>query len=188
MDTYLEKVKKIHEEALKTSQQEGNETFRGLNIQLIFFAAAILSFSLFIFLNESITDQLNIYDKWLLIAMWCSLGLSVIFGIKQFLVDCDFFTRYSNLQNYIINKLESDSEITKIKRYSGIYSEEQEEKINEVYKGMVDKIVYEKTKEMALKEYPNIVTESPRIYIQIQAFFVIFSMVLLIVFMAKFLL
>lgn len=52
MGKYLEKVKKIHIEALKVSQQEGNETFRGLNVQLIFISAAILSFSLLIFLNK----------------------------------------------------------------------------------------------------------------------------------------
>lgn len=190
MGNYIEKVKRIHKEALKSSQKEGNETFRGLNIQLIFFAAAILSFSLFIFLNKSITDQLNIYDKWLLITMWCSLGLSVIFGIKQFFVNYDFFEEHTMLQISIVDKLESYHEIEKIKHNSGIHSKDQEEEINKMLEtnDMVDRIVYEKTKEIVLKEHPNILTKSPEIYIQIQAFLMILSMVLLIFFMAKILL
>jgi hypothetical protein len=70
MSEYLEKVKMIHKEALQSSQQEGNETFRELNIQLIFIAAAIISFSLLIFLNENITNQLNNCEKYLLISIW----------------------------------------------------------------------------------------------------------------------
>ncbi|MCK4377089.1 MAG: hypothetical protein KAV97_02590, partial [Actinomycetia bacterium] len=94
MGEYLEKAKKIHKEALQSSQQEGNETFRGLNIQLIFIAAAILSFSLLIFLNEEITNQLNNIEKYILILTWIFLGFSVLFGIIQFFVTYNFFKKH----------------------------------------------------------------------------------------------
>lgn len=79
MGNYLEKLEKIHREDLMSSQQNGNETFRELNIQLIFIAAVIISFSLLIFLNGNITNQLNVCEKYLLISIWILLGLSVLF-------------------------------------------------------------------------------------------------------------
>jgi len=44
MDKYLEKVEKIHIESLKTSQQEGNETFRGLKYSTHFFCSSYFIF------------------------------------------------------------------------------------------------------------------------------------------------
>lgn len=188
MDKYLEEVKKIHIEALRTSQQEGNETARGLNIQLIFFAAVILSFSLLIFLNKDITSQLNICNKYLLILTWTLLGLSVFFGILQFFVTYNFFKDRSRIQAFLVDKLGNDVEIKRIKENLNIYSEEQEEEMNNTYSGIVDKLVYEKAKEMAIEEYPNILPESSNRYIKIQTFLIILSMTLLIYFMAKILL
>jgi hypothetical protein len=187
MGNYLEKVKKIHEETLKTSQQEGNETFRGLNIQLIFFAAAILSFSLLIFLNKDIINNINIVDKIILILTWIGLGLSVLFGLTQFFVTYNFFKEHSKLQTYLIDKLENDNEITKTKRALGIYSKEQEIEINKVYEGIVDKMVYEKAKELVLTKFPNILPESSEIFIKIQSFLIGFSITALIFFMVRFL-
>jgi hypothetical protein len=189
MENHLEKVKKLHEENLKTSQQEGNETFRGLNIQLIFFAAAILSFSLLIFLNKDITSQLNINDKKLLILTWVLLGLSVLFGILQFWETYNFFKKHSDLQSFLVYKLSNDSEIKNIKDSLNIFSEEQESEMNKIYKGdIVGKLVYEKAKEMALEKFPKILPESSEIYIKIQTFLIVSSMGLLIFFMAKILL
>ena len=188
MGKYLEKLEKIHREDLKTSQQEGNETFRGLNIQLIFFAAVILSFSLLIFLNKDITSQLIICNKYLLILTWILLGLSVFFGILQFYVTYNFFKDHSNIQVFLVNKLGNDLEIEKIKESLNIYSKEQEEEMENTYSGIVNKLVYEKAKEMAIKKYPNILPEPPTRYIKIQTFLIILSMALLIYFMARILL
>ncbi len=185
MDKYLEKVEKIHIEALKTSQQEGNETFRGLNIQLIFFAAVILSFSLLIFLNKDITSQLITFNKYLLILTWTLLGLSVFFGILQFYVTYNFFKDHSNIQAFLVNKLGNDIEIIKIKESLNICSEEQEKEMENTYSGIVNKMVYEKAKEMAIEKYPNILPESSARYVKVQTFLVILSMALLIYFMAR---
>ena len=111
MDKYLEKVKKIHIEALKVSQQEGNETFRGLNIQLMFIAAAILSFSLLIFLEKDITGQVDLmnFGKIILILIltWLLLGLSILFGIIQFFVTYNFFKIHSRIQAFLVNKIQA---------------------------------------------------------------------------------
>lgn len=185
MGKYLEKVKKIHIEALKVSQQEGNETFRGLNIQLIFIAAAILSFSLLIFLNEDITSQLNNFEKFLLILTWSLLGLSVLFGIIQFFVAYNFFKEHSRLQAFLVNKFQDDNKIEQIKKEFGIYTKEQEEEINKTYEGMVDRLVYEKIKEEAIKKYPKVLPESSEIWIKIQVTLLISSLGSLIYFMVK---
>jgi len=183
MDKYLEKVRKIHIEALKSSQQEGNETFRGLNIQLIFIAAAILSFSLLIFLDKDITGQLIIFNKYLLILTWVLLGLSVFFGILQFYVTYNFFKDHSKIQAFLVDKLGNDLEIKKIKESLNIYTEEQEEKMNKIYESIVDKVVYEKIKEGAIKKYPKVLPESSELCVIIQATLLISSLGLLIYFM-----
>ena len=185
MDKYLEKVEKIHIEALKTSQQEGNETFRGLNIQLIFFAAVILSFSLLIFLNKDITSQLIIFNKYLLILTWILLGLSVFFGILQFYVTYNFFKDHSKIQTFLVGKLGNELEIEKIKKSLNIYSKEQEKEMENTYSGIVNKLVYAKAKDMAIEKYSNILPESPTKYIKVQTFLIILSVALLIYFMAR---
>ena len=188
MGKYLEKMKKIHKENLRSSQQEGNETFRGLNIQLIFIAAAILSFSLLIFLNEEITNQLNNIEKYILILTWFLLGLSVLFGIIQFFVTYNFFKKHFWFGNFLVNIFQNDNKIEQIKKELNIYTEEDEEEINEIYEGMVDKLVYSKIIEEAIKKYPNILPESSEIYIKIQVILLISSLGLLIYFMVRILL
>ena len=188
MGEYLEKAKKIHKEALQSSQQEGNETFRGLNIQLIFIAAAILSFSLLIFLNEEITNQLNNIEKYILILTWIFLGFSVLFGIIQFFVTYNFFKKHFWLEDFLVNIFQNDNKIEQIKKELNIYTEEQEKEINEIYEGMVDKLVYSKIIEEAIKKYPNVLPESSEIYIKIQVILLISSLGLLIYFMVRILL
>lgn len=185
MGEYLEKAKKIHKEALQFSQQEGNETFRGLNIQLIFIAAAILSFSLLIFLNEEITNQLNNIEKYILILTWIFLGFSVLFGIIQFFVTYNFFKKHFWFEDFLVNIFQNDNKIEQIKKELNIYTEEQEKEINEIYEGMVDKLVYSKIIEEAIKKYPNVLPESSEIYIKIQVFLLVSSLGLLIYFMVK---
>jgi len=187
MGKYLEKVKKIHIEALKVSQQEANETFRGLNIQLIFIAAAVLSFSLLIFLNKDITGQVNLMNfgkmNLILILTWILLGLSILFGIIQFFITYNFFKEHSGLQAFLVNKFQDDNEVEQIKKELNIYTEEQEEEMNKIYEGIVDKLVYEKIKEEAIKKYPKVLPESSELWIKIQAFLLISSFALLIYFM-----
>ena len=185
MGEYLNKVKKIHKEDLQSSQQEGNETFRELNIQLIFIAAAILSFSLLIFLNGDIINQLNNCEKYILILIWIFLGFSVLFGVIQFFVTYNFFKKHFGLEGFVIDIFENDNKIEQIKKELNIYTEEQEKEMNETYEGIVDKLVYEKIKEEAIKKYPNVLPESSEIHIKIQVILLISSLGLLIYFMAK---
>lgn len=185
MGEYLEKVKKIHIEGLRSSQQEGNETFKELNIQLIFIAAAILSFSLLIFLNGDIINRLNNYEKYILILTWIFLGFSVLFGIIQFFVTYDFFKKHFWIEDFLIKILQNDNKIDQIKKELNIYTKEQEKEMNETYEGIVDKLVYEKIKEEAIKKYPNVLPESSEIFIKIQVFLLVSSLGLLIYFMVK---
>jgi len=60
--------------------------------------------------------------------------------------------------------------------------------MNEIYEGIVDKLVYEKIKEEAIKKYPNVLAESSEIYIKIQVILLISSLGLLIYFMVRILL
>jgi len=185
MVEYLEKMKKIHKENLQSSQQEGNETFRELNIQLIFIAAAIISFSLLIFLNEDITNQLNDCEKYLLISIWILLGLSVLFGIIQFSVTYNFFKKHFELEGFLVNIFQNDNRIEQIKKELNIHTEEQEKEMNEIYEGIVDKLVYAKITEEAIKKYPNVLPESSEINIEIQVILLISSLALLIYFMVR---
>jgi len=188
MGEYLEKMKKIHGEALQSSQQGANDTFRELNVQLIFIAAAIISFSLLIFLNEDITNQLNSCEKYLLISIWILLGLSVLFGIIQFFVDYNFFKKHFKLEEFLVKTIRSDSKIEQIKKELNIYTKEEEEEMNETYEGLVDKLVYGKIAEEVAKKYPKVLSISSEIYTNIQVFLLISSLGLLIYFMIRILL
>jgi len=175
MGEYLEERKKIHKEALYFSQTMGNETFRELNTQLIFIAAAILSFSLLIFLNEEITNQLNNCEKYILMLTWFLLGLSVISGIIHFFIEYYFFRKHFNKGRFVLDKLYNDNYIKKIKKEKG-------KEINKINKDE-DHIVYNKIKEEALKKYPNVLPDSTKIFIIAQVFLLIASLALLIYFM-----
>ncbi len=188
MGEYLEKVKKFHIVAIQSSQQEGNKTFGELNIQLIFIAAAIISFSLLIFLNEDIANQLNDCEKYLLMSIWILLGLSVLFGIIQFYVTYNFFKKHFELEIFLVDMFQNNNKIEQIKKELNIHTEEKEKKINEIHKDMVDKLVYSKIIEEAIKKYPNVLPESSEVYIKIQVVLLIFSLVLLIYFMVRILL
>ena len=188
MGEYLEKAKKMHIEAIQSSQQEGNETFRELNIQLIFIAAAIISFSLLIFLNEGITNQLNDCEKHLLILIWILLGLSVIFGIIQFCVTYNFFKKHFELEVFLVDMFQNNNKIEQIKKELNIFTEKKEKELNEIYEGIVDILVYDKIKEEAIKKYPNVLSESSEINIKIQIILLVSSLVLLIYFMIRILL
>jgi len=154
MGEYLEKVKKIHKGDLQYSQQEGNETFRELNIQLIFIAAAILSFSLLIFLNGDIVNQLNNCEKYILILTWIFLGFLALFGIMQFFVTYNFFKKHFWLKGFLVDIFQNDNKIEQIKKELNIYTKEQEKEMNETYEDLVDKLVYEKIKEETIKKIP----------------------------------
>jgi len=189
MGEYLEKMKKIHEEALQSSQQGANDTFRELNVQLIFIAAAIISFSLLIFLNGDITNQLNGCEKYLLISIWILLGLSVLFGIIQFFVDYNFFKKHFKLEEFLVKKIRSDNEIEQIKKELNTYLEEQVKKeLNTYTEEQVDKMVYGKIAEECVKKYPKVLSISSEICTSIQVFLLISSLGLLIYFMIRILL
>ena len=176
MGEYLEKKGKLHQEAVQSSQQGANNTFRELNVQLIFIAAVIISFSLLIFLNKDITNQLNDCEKYLLISIWILLGLSVLFGIMQFFVDYNFFKKHFKFEDFLVKAIQNDNKVEQIKK-------EVEEKMNEKNEGMVDKIVYGKIAEEVVKKYPKVLSMSSEICTYIQVFLLISSLVSLIYFM-----
>lgn len=188
MGEYLEKKEKIHLEALQSSQQGANDTFRELNVQLIFIAAAIISFSLLIFLNGDITNQLNICEKYLLISIWILLGLSVLFGIMQFFVDYIFFKEHFKFEDFLVKAILNDNKVEQIKKELNIYPKEVEERMNEKDEGIVDKIIYGKIAEEVVKKYPKVLSMSSEICTYIQVSFLISSLGLLIYFMMRILL
>jgi hypothetical protein len=57
--------------------------------------------------------------------------------------------------------------------------------MNETYEGIVDKLVYEKIKEKAIKKYSNVLPKSSETCIIIQVFLLISSLGLLIYFMIR---
>ena len=188
MGKYLEKLEKLHRAELNSSQENGNETFRELNVQLIFIAAVIISFSLLIFLNSNITNQLNDCEKYLLISIWILLGLSVLFGIIQFFVDYSFFKKHFKLEEFLVNTIGNDNKIRQIKKELDIRTEEEEKEMNEIIEDQVDKKVFGKITEEAAEKHPNVLSMSSEICTNIQVFLLIPSLVLLIYFMAKLLL
>ena len=182
MGEYLEKKEKLHQEALQSSQQRANDTFRELNVQLIFIAAVIISFSLLIFLNGDITNQLNSCEKYLLISIWILLGLSVLFGIMQFFVDYIFFKKHFKFEDFLVKAIRNDNKVEQIKEELNIYTKEEEE-MNETYECLSDEKVYGKIAEEVMKKYPNVLPISSEIYIIIQVALLISSLGLLIYFM-----
>ena len=184
MGKYLEKLEKIHREALMSSQQNGNETFRELNVQLIFIAAVIISFSLLIFLNGNITNQLNGCEKYLLISIWILLGLSILFGIIQFFVDYIFFKKHFKLEEFLLETMENDNKIRQIKKELNIRTEKEEKEMNEIIEDQVDKVVFGEITKEAAKKYPKVLSMSSEICTSIQVILLIFSLGLLIYFMA----
>lgn len=93
-DEYLKKQQSVVEEELEASVREANESIRKLNGHLIIFATAIISFSLLTFQNVNIFLNFTICDKYILSIIWGLLGLSVFFGIIQFIVDYNFFLEW----------------------------------------------------------------------------------------------
>jgi len=184
MGNYLEKLEKIHREDLISSQQNGNDTFRELNIQLIFIAAVIISFSLLIFLNGNITNQLNGCEKYLLISIWILLGLSVLFGIMQFFVDYIFFKKHFKLEKFLLETMGNDNKIEQIKKELNIYTKEEEKEMNEIIKDQVDKMVFGKITEEVAEKYPKVFSISSEVCTSIQVILLISSLGLLIYFMA----
>ena len=185
MGKYLEKLEKLHRAELNSSQENGNETFRELNVQLIFIAAVIISFSLLIFLNGNITNQLNVCEKYLLISIWILLGLSVLFGIIQFFVDYIFFKKHFKLEKFLLEAMENENKIRQIKKEHDIRTEEEEKEMNEIIEDQVDKQVFGKITEEAAEKHPNVLSMSSEIWIKIQVFLLISSLGLLIYFMAS---
>ena len=113
------------------------------------------------------------------------LGLSVLFGIIQFSVTYNFFKKHFKLEGFLVNIFQNDNRIEQIKKELNIHTEEQEKEMNEIYEGIVDKLVYAKITEEAIKKYPNIFPESSEINIKIQVILLTSSLALLIYFMVR---
>ena len=188
MGKYFKETKEMIIKLNSSNVREANETYRDLNIQLIFFSATVLSFSLLIFLNKDITNQLDNTEKYLLILTWIFLGLSVIFGIIQFFSTYNFFKKGFNYHNFILSKMGNEHEINKIKEKLNIQEDVQDKDSDEELENTVDKLVCSEIFKESLKKYPDINVISSEIWTKIQVFLIIISLLSLIYFMAKILL
>jgi len=96
MSDYLIKQQRKFEDYSENYRMEANKVFRELNQQLILFATAILSISLFVFRNDSFLKKITNFDKHLLSMIWIFLGVSILSGIIQFFIDYFFFKKWAN--------------------------------------------------------------------------------------------
>ena len=188
MGKYFKETRETIIKLINSDVREGNETFRGLNIQLIFFAATVLSFSLLIFLDKEITTHLDNKEKYLLIITWIILGLSVIFGIIQFFSTYNFFKKCFGYHYFILGKMGDEGEINKIKKNLNIQEGQQDNNIDDELENVLDKLIYSEISKESLKKYPDINEISSEIWIKIQVFLIIISLILLIYFMSNILL
>lgn len=175
MREYLKESQKQVEEHLRIIQKEINAVFRELNRHLILFATAILSFSLIIFQNEMVINNLNIFDKWILSIIWIVLGLSILLGIAQFYIDYKFFKEmnqaYTSMAKDIIH--ERVTEEIKSSKYDKDIADE-----NIIEAMIIQEII---------KKHKDIPIESSTKCINYQVKCVIISLILLLIFMIKFL-
>lgn len=107
--------------------------------------------------------------------------------IRNYTIFCNiyFFKKHFKLESFIVSIFQNDNKIEEIKKELNIVTKEQEKEMNEIYEGIVEKLIHEKIKEIALKKYPNVLPESSEICIIIQVISLISSLGLLIYFMIK---
>jgi len=94
MNNYLIEQQRKFENYSENYRMEANKIFRELNRQLILFATAVLSISLFVFRGDSFLKKTSL-DRHLLSTIWILLGVSILSGIIQFFIDYFFFKKWA---------------------------------------------------------------------------------------------
>jgi len=153
---YVYEMQKKYESFSDSTNKEANEVFRELVRQLILVATVFLSISIFAFNFKELNNIFNITNKYLLKSSWICLGISIIFGIIQFIIDYIFFAKWSKISANIVNKLST---------------EEFEDEYN----------CYEEIK----KELKSNATKSSTTFVFLQISFLSIGMILLIIFMIR---
>jgi len=120
----LREQQRKFEDYSENYRKEANEVFRELNRQLILFATAVLSISLFIFRNDSFYKQIFILDKHLLVITWILLGISILAGIIQFFIDYFFFKKWAKAKFSIVEGIVR-GEINKNNIFSKVVEKQQ---------------------------------------------------------------
>ena len=155
MNDYLKEQQRKFEDYAEKHRTETNEVFRELVRQLILVATVFLSVSAFVFYVKDLIVKFSIFDKHCLMSSWILIGLSIIFGIIQIIIDYYFFQRWTNVKFKVVDR---------------IYLEHPKDED-------VDKIAYSEQKDI-----PN---SSTTLFIWFQIFSLVAGIILLIVIMSK---
>jgi hypothetical protein len=142
--------------------KEANEVWRELGRQLILVGSVLISISAFAVNANDLSKNLNICDKYLLIFSWILIGLSMIFGIIQFITDYCYFRKWADVKYKIAEDIHKDPSIT-TRRPNGTTK--------------LDELTYERQKDIG--------AESSTIYTWIQLSFIILGVILLVVIMGR---
>ena len=134
--------------------KEANNSFRVLNHFLIIIATTIFSFSLLFLNNEEFIKNIELIKLEIVFWVWVLLGFSILSGAIQFLIEYNFFKKWYNTYNNILNKI-NDSTIN--------YSDEA--------------ILYN----MVIEEQRDMHIESNHFCIYFQIFLICLSLILLII-------
>lgn len=122
---------------------------------MIIIATTIFSFSLLVLNNKEFAINLESIRLEILFWVWVALGFSIISGAIQFLIEYNFFKRWFNTYNNVLNKLNDFKE-----------------------KHSNEEMLYEMVKE----EQKNMNIESSHFFIYLQIFLISLSLILLIIF------
>jgi len=156
MSNYLNEQQRKFEDYSEDYRKEANEVFRELNRQLILFATAVLSISLFVFRDVSFFEKISNLDRHLLAMIWILLGVSILAGIIQFFIDYFFFKKWTKAKFSIVEGIAT----------------------GEIDEGNIRSKVLEKQQ--------NISPESSTIAIWVESIFLVVALILIILLMIKF--
>jgi len=151
MSDYLKEQQRKFEDYAERYRQETNEVFRELGRQLILVATVFLSISAFVFNAPDLILKFSCGSRIILILSWILLGLSIIFGIIQFFVDYNYFRKWTQAKFEVVEKI-----------ISGTATENNLNKVAEEVQ----------------KDIPN---ESSTIFVWLQVFSLVISIILLII-------
>ena len=107
---YRQKLRDSVEKGKDSAIKEANNSFRVLNHFLIIIATTFFSFSLLFLNNEEFVKSIELIKLEIVFWVWVLLGFSILAGAIQFLIEYNFFKKWYNNNNNILNKL-NDSTI-----------------------------------------------------------------------------
>lgn len=151
---YRKKLRDSVEKGKDSAIEEANNSFRVLNHFLIIIATTIFSFSLLVLNNREFAINLESIRLRMVFWVWVVLGFSIISGVMQFFIEYNFFKKWVNTCNNVLNRLNDFKEN---------HSNEE--------------MLYN----MVIKEQKDMKTESNHFCIYLQVFLISLSFFLLII-------